>query len=59
MALNERDRIKADLEERFPAWQIWYVPRLGQLTLWCARRTPHLEAESAEELAELIERAER
>jgi hypothetical protein len=60
MATNERDRLKAELEERFPGWQVWYVPLTpSRGTIWCARRIPQLEAESAEDLAALIERAER
>lgn len=59
MAMHELDRIKADLEARFPGWQVWYVrmaPARG--TLWCARKLPQLQAESPEELAELIEAAQ-
>jgi hypothetical protein len=60
MAMYEPDRIKADLEARFPGWQVWYVRMApGRGMLWCGRRLPQLQADSPEELAELIKAAER
>jgi hypothetical protein len=60
MALHELDRQLSDLRDRFPLWQIWYVPRAaGRGATWCANRLPHLEADSPAELAELMTAAER
>jgi hypothetical protein len=52
--MNGRDRIKDELQARFPDWQIWYVPGAGRTT-WHARPHPLLSADSPEELARQIE----
>jgi hypothetical protein len=57
MAMHELDRIKADLEQRFPGWQVWWVRAPGS-TVWCARRVPQLQAESPEELELLLQAQE-
>jgi hypothetical protein len=48
----------AALRERWPAWQIWYVPRAIGGLLWCARlHSDHktvINAESPEELEEQL-----
>jgi hypothetical protein len=55
--LQELDVIKASLEDRFPSWQIWYVPHSGNRTVtWCARPHPLLNEASPEDLAEAIQR---
>jgi hypothetical protein len=56
------DAIVAELERRWPKWQVWYVPRVVGGIVWCARRcdderhvlnagspklTEYLEAETA------------
>ncbi len=52
------------LEARFPAWQVWYVPRAMGGTIWCARPWAKpdpkhvLNADSPEHLAEYIAEAE-
>lgn len=52
--LNALDQIKAGLEERFPGWQIWYVPHGDRTVVWCARPWPLLNASSEKELADEI-----
>ena len=56
--LDTLDELKRRLSERYPRWQIWFVPRTGRPAVWCARPLPRLEAESAEELGEAIAQAE-
>ena len=48
--LDELDRIAAELRQRNPGWQVWFVPRTGQAALWCARPWPLLNAQSPEHL---------
>ena len=56
--LQELDAIKADLEGRFPGWQVWYVPHSTDAGVtWCARPKPILNEASPEHLAEAIEAA--
>jgi hypothetical protein len=59
MAMHELDRQVADLRDRFPQWRIWYVSKAGRGATWCADPLPHLEAETAAGLAELIQQHER
>ena len=56
--LDMLDELKRQLSERYPRWQIWFVPRTGQPAAWCARPLPRLEADSAEALSEAIAQAE-
>ena len=56
--LGALDREKAELEERHPGWQIWYVPHLDRTVTWCARRNPLLNEASPEDLSAAIEAAE-
>jgi hypothetical protein len=56
--LNALDLIKRQLEERFPGWQVWYVPHLDRTVTWCARPWPLLNEDSPEHLAEAIGQAE-
>jgi len=51
---HEHDDRLRDLRDRFPGWRIWYVPCYGKGLTWCAQPLPHLEADSAEHLAEYI-----
>ena len=61
--LERLDQIAAELRQRHPGWQIWYVPQLGRDSAWCARPWPllnatspeHLEAEIAQAHAEAAE----
>ena len=55
--LQELDRIKDELQERFPGWQVWYVPRLHQSASWCARPWPLLNAQTPDHLAAEIGQA--
>ena len=64
MAASTADQAVAALRERWPDWQIWYVPRAIGGLLWCARlHRDHktvINAESPEELEEqLVGRAEQ
>ena len=46
----ELNAIRAGLEDRFPGWQIWYVPQMGGVT-WCAQPWPVVNSLSPEQLA--------
>lgn len=53
--LTDADRKKAELQARFPGWQVWYVPGSGgRPVTWCARPYPLINAGSPEHLAEEI-----
>jgi hypothetical protein len=53
--LDDLDKIKADLEQRFPSWPIWFVPHIvpvgGCKVTWCARPWPLINSSSPEHLA--------
>ena len=53
---SSADRARAGLRERWPDWEIWYVPRAIGGLLWCARlHSDHktmINAESPDELEE-------
>ena len=49
--LSDQDKIKRDLEERFPGWHIWYVPSTHERTAWCAQPWPLINTRSPEHLA--------
>ena len=55
--LNELDRIRHELQQQFPGWQIWYVPHHDRTVTWCGRRWPLLNADSPEQLQKLIDQA--
>lgn len=48
--LDELDRIAAELRQRNPGWQIWFVPKLGKDATWCARPWPLINSTSPEQL---------
>ena len=58
MEASTPDRAVAALRERWPDWQIWYVPRAIGGLLWCARlHRDHktvINAESPDELEEQL-----
>ena len=58
MAASTADQAVAALRERWPDWQIWYVPRAIGGLLWCARlHNDHktvINAESPDELEEQL-----
>lgn len=56
--LTALDRIRDELAQRYPGWQIWYSPRTDRTVVWCARPNPLLNEASPEQLAKAIERAE-
>jgi hypothetical protein len=56
--LTELDERKQELERGYPGWQIWYVPHTNRTVMWCARPRPLLNADSAEQLQQLIEQAD-
>ena len=51
------DRIKRDLEEQFPGWHIWFVPRSAGGVAWCAQPWPLINTRSTEHLAAEITQA--
>ena len=54
----ERDEVKRRLEQEWPGWSVWYVPRaLGGGAVWSARPLPLLNADSPEELVAKIRTA--
>lgn len=55
--LGGLDRIAAELRQRNPGWQIWFVPRVGKDAEWCARPWPLINSTSPEHLAADIARA--
>lgn len=55
--LTALDKIKADLEQQFPGWQIWYVPHTYRGVAWCARPWPLISAASPEHLASDIRKS--
>ena len=52
------DRIRAQLQERFPGWQVWWVKKTGKGYIWCARPNPLINADTPEDLIEAIAKAE-
>ena len=57
--LTTADEEKSRLEEWFPGWRVWYVHRVVDHTVWCARRgTVLLNEDSPEALIAAIKRAE-
>lgn len=56
--LTELDERKRELEERFPGWQVWFVPAATGPVTWCARPWPLLNEASPEELAKAIKAVE-
>jgi hypothetical protein len=55
--LDELDARKAELQARFPGWQVWYVPGHNRTVTWCARPYPLLNEATPEDLAEAIGQA--
>jgi hypothetical protein len=49
--LHALDRIKAELQEQFPGWHIWFVPHIDAPTVWCAQPWPLINSGSPEHLA--------
>ena len=48
---------KRELEEQFPGWHIWYVPRVNGPTTWCTQPWPLINSGSPEHLAAEIRNA--
>ncbi len=55
--LPELDRIKHELEQQFPGWHLWYVPRSKGGVTWCAQPWPLINSQSPEHLAAEIMQA--
>jgi hypothetical protein len=53
--VNRNDEAKADLQARYPDWQVWYVPRAIGGPLWCAQLRSTINTESSADLAAEIE----
>ena len=49
--LSGLDKIRAELQEQFPGWHIWYVPRTDRTVAWCAQPWPLINSGSPEHLA--------
>ncbi len=45
------DRMKAELQEQFPGWNIWFVPHTTGHVVWCAQPWPLINSTSAAHLA--------
>jgi hypothetical protein len=56
LARMDLETAKAELRERFPGWQIWYVPNITGGPTWHARPLGQLDAATPEGLAGQIER---
>ena len=54
MGHGERRR---ELEQQFPGWEIWYVPRGPDSAAWCARPQMLINADSPEGLTAAIRAA--
>jgi hypothetical protein len=54
--LQELDQIAAELRQRHPGWQVWFVPGIGTVT-WCARPYPLINAQTPEQLEAEIAQA--
>ncbi|MBV9448967.1 MAG: hypothetical protein JO345_24020 [Streptosporangiaceae bacterium] len=48
--LTVYDEMQAELQKKFPGWQIWYVPKLDKSVAWCARPWPVINSDSPEQL---------
>jgi hypothetical protein len=48
---------KRELEEQFPGWHIWHVPRVDGPTTWCTQPWPLINSGSPEHLATEIRNA--
>jgi hypothetical protein len=61
--MNQFDEIIARIEEAWPRYQAWYVPRAVGGMIWCARRRNGtgrvINTSTAAGLAEQIEQAEK
>lgn len=57
--LSALDRIKAELQARFPGWHVWYIPHSGmsKRVIWCAQPYPLINSGSPEHLAADIAQA--
>ncbi len=55
--LHALDRIKAELQEQFPGWHIWFVPHMNAPATWCAQPWPLINSSSPEHLAAEIVQA--
>lgn len=55
--LDQLDQAKADLEQQFPGWHIWYVPHMNRTVTWCAQPYPLINSGSPEHLAAAITEA--
>ena len=53
--LEELDRMRRQLQDDYPGWQIWYVFHRDGSATWHARPNPRLNAPSPGELRKLID----
>lgn len=52
--LEELDRMRRELQNDFPRWQIWYVFHHDGSATWHGRPNPWLNAPSPDDLRKLI-----
>lgn len=57
--LHALDQRLAELRERFPGWNLWYVYRAKEHggPIWCGQPLPLINTDSPEHLAQEIEMA--
>jgi hypothetical protein len=55
--LEELDRMRRELQNDYPGWQIWYVFHHDGSATWHARPNPWLNAPSPDDLRKLISQA--
>jgi hypothetical protein len=56
-SLTGLDRQKQALEEQFPGWHVWFIPRSDGSVAWCAQPWPLINSQSPEHLAAEIAQA--
>jgi len=55
--LEELDRMRRELQNDYPGWQIWYVFHPDGSATWHARPNPWLNAPRPDDLRKLINQA--
>jgi len=57
--LEELDRMRRELQDDYPGWQIWYVFHHDGSATWHGRPNPWLNAPSPDDLRKLISQVRR
>jgi hypothetical protein len=53
--MRKEDEAKAYLKDRYPDWQIWYVPMTQGPPRWCAQLKSNINTDSVAGLEDAIE----